>query len=181
MADISSLVKALKDKAVAQYEKGAPYRQALASALQGNIQGVNQALSQSDLTPMDFAMTFAPMGILENAQLTKKIGEGINEYKKDFGNTKIEYHHYKPENMIDITKIYTPPELRGKGSARDAMNQLLLETDKLGTTTQLVPTPMDKITNPEKLKQFYKSLGYEELPYSFNQEAGSMIRYPIER
>jgi len=55
MAGISSLVKALKDKAVAQYEKGAPYRQALASALKGDTQGINQALSKSDLTPADFA------------------------------------------------------------------------------------------------------------------------------
>lgn len=65
MADISGLVKALKDKAVAQYEKGAPYRQALVSALRGDTQGINQALSKSDLTPMDVAMTFAPMGIVK--------------------------------------------------------------------------------------------------------------------
>lgn len=62
MADISGLVKALKDKAVAQYNKGAPYRDALASALRGDMGGVNQALSKSELTPMDVAMTFAPMG-----------------------------------------------------------------------------------------------------------------------
>ena len=63
MADISSLVKALKDKTIAQYEKGAPYRQALASALSGDTQGINQALSQSDLTPMDVATTFSPIGM----------------------------------------------------------------------------------------------------------------------
>ena len=62
MADIASLVKALKDKAVAQYDKGAPYRQALVSALRGDTQGINQALSKSDLTPTDVAMSFAPMG-----------------------------------------------------------------------------------------------------------------------
>ena len=56
MADIASLIKALKDKAVAQYDKGAPYRQALASALKGDTQGINRALSKSDLTPMDFAL-----------------------------------------------------------------------------------------------------------------------------
>ena len=63
MADILSLVKALKDKATAQYEKGAPYRQALASALKGDIQGINQALSKSDLTPMDFALMMGTSGI----------------------------------------------------------------------------------------------------------------------
>lgn len=63
MADIASLVKALKDKAVAQYEKGAPYRQALVSALRGDAQGINQALSKSDLTPMDFALMMGTSGI----------------------------------------------------------------------------------------------------------------------
>jgi len=55
MADVSKLIKALKDTAVAQYGKGAPYREALASALKGDMSGVNQALSQSELTPADFA------------------------------------------------------------------------------------------------------------------------------
>lgn len=63
MADIASLIKALKDTAVAQYGKGAPYREALASALKGDMSGVNQALSKSNLTPMDIATTFAPMGM----------------------------------------------------------------------------------------------------------------------
>ena len=63
MADIASLIKALKDTAVAQYGKGAPYREALASALKGDMSGVNQALSKSDLTPMDVATSFAPLGI----------------------------------------------------------------------------------------------------------------------
>jgi hypothetical protein len=60
MADIASLIKALKDKAVAQYDKGAPYRDALVSALRGDTGGVNQALSKSELTPVDVAMSFAP-------------------------------------------------------------------------------------------------------------------------
>ena len=55
MADVSKLIKALKDTAVAQYGKGAPYREALASALKGDMSGVNQALSKSELTPADFA------------------------------------------------------------------------------------------------------------------------------
>jgi len=62
MADIASLIKALKDTAVAQYGKGAPYREALASALKGDMSGVNQALSKSDLTPMDFALMMGVNG-----------------------------------------------------------------------------------------------------------------------
>ena len=63
MADLMNLVKALKDKAVAQYEKGAPYREALASALRGDTQGINQVLSKSELTPMDFALMMGTGGI----------------------------------------------------------------------------------------------------------------------
>ena len=63
MADIASLIKALKDKAVAQYDKGAPYRDALVSALRGDTGGVNQALSKSDLTPMDFALMMGVNGV----------------------------------------------------------------------------------------------------------------------
>ena len=87
MADISGLVKALKDKAVAQYEKGAPYRQALASALKGDTQGINQALSKSDLTPMDFATTFAPMGILKVPALQQAAKEhfGVTSFPSETG------------------------------------------------------------------------------------------------
>jgi hypothetical protein len=44
------------DTAKAQFAKGAPYRQALASALKGDTAGINQALSKSELTPLDFGM-----------------------------------------------------------------------------------------------------------------------------
>jgi hypothetical protein len=57
--NVQGLVNALShpiDTAKAQLEKGAPYRQALASALQGDMPGVNQALSKSELTPADFGM-----------------------------------------------------------------------------------------------------------------------------
>lgn len=57
--NVQGLVNALShpiDTAKAQLEKGAPYRQALASALQGDMLGVNQALSKSELTPADFGM-----------------------------------------------------------------------------------------------------------------------------
>ena len=57
--NVQGLINALRnpvDTAKAQFEKGAPYRQALASAIRGDTVGVNQALSKSELTPMDAAM-----------------------------------------------------------------------------------------------------------------------------
>ena len=66
MADVKSLVKALKDMAVNQYGKGAPYRNALASALKGDMGGFQELNKPSPVMPneaLDVAMTFAPMGI----------------------------------------------------------------------------------------------------------------------
>jgi hypothetical protein len=66
MADVKSLVKALKDMAVTQYGKGAPYRNALASALKGDMGGLQELNQPSPVMPneaLDVAMTFAPMGI----------------------------------------------------------------------------------------------------------------------
>jgi hypothetical protein len=71
MADVKSLVKALKDMAVTQYGKGAPYRNALASALKGDMGGLQELNKPSPVMPneaLDVAMTFAPMGI------TKAVG-----------------------------------------------------------------------------------------------------------
>jgi hypothetical protein len=64
MADVKSLVKALKDMAVTQYGKGAPYRNALASALKGDMGGLQELNKPSPVMPneaLDVAMTFAPM------------------------------------------------------------------------------------------------------------------------
>lgn len=79
----------ITEKAKAQYAKGAPYREAVGGLLQGDMNKVNQALSKSDLTPTDVAMSFAPMGItawhgsphtFEKFDLSK-IGTGAgNEY-----------------------------------------------------------------------------------------------------
>ncbi len=56
--NVQGLVDALRnpvDTVKTQFEKGAPYRKALASAIRGDVAGVNKALSQSNLTPSDFA------------------------------------------------------------------------------------------------------------------------------
>lgn len=71
MADVKGLIKALKDMAVTQYGKGAPYRNALASALRGDMSGFQELNKPSPVMPneaLDVAMTFAPMGI------TKAVG-----------------------------------------------------------------------------------------------------------
>ena len=81
MADVKSLVKALKDMAVTQYGKGAPYRNALASALKGDMGGLQELNKPSPVMPneaLDVAMTFAPMGI------TKAVGSKSPLTEKEF-------------------------------------------------------------------------------------------------
>lgn len=51
------------ESAKKQYAKGAPYREAVGGLLQGDMNKVNQALSQSDLTPMDFALMMGTSGV----------------------------------------------------------------------------------------------------------------------
>lgn len=51
------------ESAKKQYAKGAPYREAVGGLLQGDMNKVNQALSKSDLTPMDFALMMGTSGI----------------------------------------------------------------------------------------------------------------------
>lgn len=134
MADIASLVKALKDKAIAQYDKGAPYRQALVSALRGDTQGINQALSKSDLTPMDFATTFAPMGItawhgspakFEKFDLSKVgTGEGSQLYGHGLyfsENPKVAETYKTPSKGVEATAA---EYLQKYGSPENAISSL---------------------------------------------------------
>jgi hypothetical protein len=73
--NVQGLVNALShpvDTAKAQFQKGAPYRQALASALQGDMSGANQALSNSELTPSDFGMMLSTIkGVGKNIPISK--------------------------------------------------------------------------------------------------------------
>lgn len=93
MADVKSLVKALKDMAVTQYGKGAPYRNALASALKGDMGGLQELNKPSPVMPneaLDVAMTFAPMGItaFHGSPLTNLTE--LNP-KKSFGNLGVSW------------------------------------------------------------------------------------------
>lgn len=113
----------ITEKAKAQYAKGAPYREAVGGLLQGDMNKVNQALSKSDLTPMDFATTFAPLGItawhgsphtFEKFDLSKMgTGEGAQQYG---------WGAYLAEHP-DVAKIYTPRDLKYEDKLLNLYNQ----------------------------------------------------------
>jgi predicted GNAT family acetyltransferase len=148
MADIASLIKALKDTAVAQYGKGAPYREALASALKGDMSGVNQALSQSELTPADFA------GFVG----------GIKDVSLPYQNMglKFDVHEYPNKNEIYLSRIEVPKEQRGQGIGTQAMQDLINYANEKQQRITLTPSTDFGATSVNRLKDFYKNLGFVE-------------------
>ena len=150
MADISSLIKALKDKAVAQYNKGAPYRDALASALRGDMGGVNQALSKSELTPIDFATTFAPMGILSANQtpyFTKTLEEGFgNKISSPHGYISILSDNPHSPMTHSVTSFFIDEAKRGKGYGKELIDEALKQyPSDIGA----------QVSSPASAKAFY--------------------------
>lgn len=114
----------ITEKAKAQYAKGAPYREAVGGLLQGDMNKVNQALSKSELTPMDFATTFAPLGItawhgtpheiVGNKFDLSKIGTG--EGAQAFG------HGLYFAEAPAVAKTYKMPSRGAEGTAATYLN-----------------------------------------------------------
>jgi len=142
MADIASLIKALKDTAVAQYGKGAPYREALASALKGDISGVNQALSKSDLTPMDVATTFAPLGIT-TWHGSPNIFESFNPSQISKANGAAYGHGINVAEAVPTAEFYKNMRPHNNVDLFDIGNKLKSKLSK----TELHPDIIDRVAN----------------------------------
>jgi len=140
MADISSLIKALKDTAVAQYGKGAPYREALASALKGDMSDVNQALSKSDLTPMQVATTFAPLGIT-TWHGSPNIFESFNPSQISKANGAAYGHGINVAEAVPTAEFYKNMQPHNNVDLFDIGNKLKSELSK----TELHPDTIERI------------------------------------
>jgi len=66
----------------------------------------------------------------------------------------------RANGAVDISKVFTPVEARGRGSARVAMNHLAQQADAQGVRLELTADPLDKATSKAGLEQFYKSVGF---------------------
>jgi GNAT superfamily N-acetyltransferase len=84
--------------------------------------------------------------------------EGRN-HRFTHGDTTISYS--VKDGEAKVTLVRTPPEARGKGSARRAMDAFLAKVDDAGLTSRLVVAEMDQRTDPAQLQDFYGSLGYQ--------------------
>lgn len=75
------------------------------------------------------------------------------------GDTSIDYT-VRADGIVEINKVSTPAEARGKGSARSAMIGFLWAADRAGVTVALTADPMDAATKKGRLEGFYKDLGF---------------------
>ena len=76
------------------------------------------------------------------------------------GNTEVTYGVGK-NGDVELTLLKTPKNLRGQGSGRAAMEQLIQEADANGSRVLLNADPMDKGISKNKLVDFYKSFGFK--------------------
>lgn len=154
------------------------HRYATRSARYGGKNGTAEEMFERDAPLIEAAVERSKSGKqLELAQKDKSVfdlSDNTNNEPfrtNEFGNTKISYD-VAEDGSVHVHDIQTPEGLRGQGSARAALTKLLDEADEKGKTVTLDATPLDDKTDPEKLKDFYKSLGFEE------GENGQMIREP---
>lgn len=107
---------------------------------------------------------------LPNVESDEKVK---NSFKVKFGDTTINFS--KGDIGVEVQLIETPTEYRGNQSARNAMNQFLEATDKLGIPTSLFVSPREGV-DYQQLTNFYSSIGYRETTIPTQME-----RQPIRR
>lgn len=80
---------------------------------------------------------------------------------------------------IVIESIQTPKESRGKGIGRNALTKITEQADVQGKELSLIVAPLDEVTDPQKLVDFYASVGFEKTE-GFELDGGKMVRKPKE-
>ena len=88
------------------------------------------------------------------------------------GDTTIDYGISRDGRTADLILIKTPRKKRGGGSARRALEQFLQAMDDAGFTVFLLPRPMDRGIDQDRLIRLYASFG-------FVPEGDRMVRYPM--
>lgn len=159
----------ITEKAKAQYAKGAPYREAVGGLLQGDMNKVNQALSKSELTPMDFATTFAPIGITawhgSPANFQKfdlsKIGTG--EGAQNYG-----YGLYFSESPDIASKFKIP----SKGIERNAFEEI----SKYGTPEKAI----EELSKKEPLTELGKKHNKDLIDFINSNKLTSGNLYKVD-
>lgn len=89
----------------------------------------------------------------------KKTEGKINNYTFQMGPSKIYFKKITP-NKVELDLITTDTTERGKGSAKQVMDNFLKIIDKYKYRVELSIVPRDKTTDPKKLEKFYGDFGF---------------------
>ena len=100
--------------------------------------------------------------LIQNLGTTETPGKK-NSYTFTLGPTKIYFKPTSKKNVIELDLIETDKEMRGKGSAKKALNMFLDEIDALKLSVILSIVPRDKTTSAEGLKNFYLDFGFNSI------------------
>jgi hypothetical protein len=167
--NVQGLINALKnpvDIAKAQFEKGAPYRQALASAIRGDTAGVNKALAQSDLTPMDAAMMLGTIKGVGKASLSNLEQKILNQ-----GGAYALQRFQKAKSLApDLEKQYTEEALIPLFTAKTEKNVLTVmkpsEFQNFASPLSAEYTSSPQFASKiENLQNIANTTGFNEVPH----------------
>lgn len=187
----------ITESAKKQYAKGEPYRQALGGLLQGDMNKVNQSLAKSDLTPVDIATSFAPLGITAwhgsphtfNKFDLSKIGSGegaqayghglyfaespkvAKQYASELG-TKVDVNGvpiYEKGKIVGSTGNPTLDDylVANLGNAKQAKKDILADIKDI------------RKTNPEGIKDYQQMLADLRKANVNKQDAGVLYKVDI--
>lgn len=106
------------------------------------------------------AVTMAQKGESDLSQSDIDWTPGGGSKTVKIGDTTIDYGISSDGKSGEVILVKTPEKLRGQGSARRAMEEILAKADENGTTLFLNSDPMGKGIRKPKLDAFYESLGF---------------------
>jgi len=133
-----------------------------------------QAANQAAMNLFEGPLSVAPVGMT-------KLEDVVNPIIKKGIELDIYQSKNNPNNLI-LSKIAVPKEQRGMGLGTEAMNNLAKFADAEGKTIALTPDTVYGATSKNRLKDFYKELGFVEnkgknKDYSISE---GMYRSPVK-
>lgn len=90
------------------------------------------------------------------------------------GETRLSFTVIGEDGPVRISEIVTPQEQRGQGQATRALRQLIDRAKAEGRAVELLAAPQDDVTEQDRLVEWYKSLGFEDM--GGDPEGGVMMR-----
>jgi hypothetical protein len=95
------------------------------------------------------------------------------------GDTTLQYS-IGEDGIAEIYSMRTPQAKRGAGSARAAMESIMPKLREEGATSvKLISSPLDTKTDPSRLTDFYRSLGFNPTGETANIAGDPILSMPL--